>query len=156
MTQMKKLLLALGVGLAAFTASADSSKPFDVGVTNTLALSATQTANMGSVIDLRNWAGFALRLRATGATTNSGNVVVTFARSTDTDPTASTAVWETTPQFTWTVALNSTNAVIGITNLPNDSFSGISGLKVVSIQNTAAGAVGSVKLEVTGKTAQRR
>ena len=159
---MKKLIKLVGLAFTAISFSApvwaDTSKPNDVGVTNTLALSATQTANMGSAQDIRNWDNIALLLRFAGAKLGdegaTGNITVTFARTID-DPTSSSALWDTATRFTWAVPANGTNVVVGVTNIPRDSISGIAGLKVVSIQNGTTNRIDSVKLEIVGKSRSR-
>ena len=157
---MKTLLVgavtAVALILAAPVARADASEPKDIGVTNVLAGSATQTANMGTYVDLRNWEYPSIALTFYGAReagndgVATGNVTVTFARTTG-NPTSSTALWETTPRFTWIVAANGTNTVVGVTNLPRDSISAITGLKVVSIQNGTTNRLDGVALRVTAK-----
>lgn len=155
---MKTLLVgavtAVALILAAPVARADASEPKDFGVTNVLALSATQTVNMGTYADIRNWENVSLALTFYGAALGdglaSGNVTVTLARTTG-NPTSSTAIWETTPRLTWAVPANGTNVVVGITNIPRDSISGITGLKVVSIQNGATNRIDGVALRVTAK-----
>lgn len=157
---MMKTLKFLGLALAlsfAVSARADTSKPFAVGTTNTLAASATQTANMGSVIDVRNWTSVSFLCQYDRLATNMGNVTLTFARTID-DPSQSTARWETTPRFTWvvpTVTPDVTNTVVGVTNLPADSISAIAGLKVISIQNGVAGVMTNFTLSVVGKNRGR-
>lgn len=156
-TTIKLLFAGVAAAAALFlapSARADASEPKDIGVTNVLALSATQTANMGTYVDLRNWEKLSLALTFYGAALGdglaSGNVTVTFARTTG-NPTSSTAIWETTPKFTWAVPANGTNVVVGVTNLPADSFSAITGLKVISIQNGTTNRIDGVALTATAK-----
>lgn len=163
MNTVKTLLagaaLAVAVILASPNARAAASEPKDLGVTNVLALSATQTANMGTYVDIRNWENVSLAFKFAGAalgdgltmpTGTSSNIVVTLARTTG-NPTSSTALWETTPRFTWALAANGTNVVVGVTNLGRDWISGVTGIKVVSIQNTATNRIDGVQLLVTAK-----
>lgn len=158
MNTVKTLLagaaLAVAVILASPNARAAASEPKDLGVTNVLALSATQTANMGTYVDIRNWENVSLALTFYGAALGNGlatsNVVVTLARTTG-NPTSSTALWETTPRFTWTVPVNGTNVVVGVTNLSRDWVNGTTGLKVISIQNGATNRIDGVQLLVTAK-----
>ena len=142
---------AVALILAAPVARADASEPKDIGVTNVLAASATQTVNMGTYVDIRNWENVSLALTFYGvvASTN-GNVTVTFVRTTG-NPTSSAALWETTPKFTWAVPATGTNVIVGVTNLPRDSFSGVTGFKVVSVANGTAGGISGVQLLVTAK-----
>ena len=44
-----------------------------------------------------------------------------------------------------------TNTVVGVTNLPRDSISAITGLKIVSIQNSTTNRLDGVALQVTAK-----
>lgn len=158
MNTMKTLLagaaLAVAVILASPNARAAASEPKDLGVTNVLALSATQTANVGTYADIRNWENVSLALKFYGAALGdglaTGNVTVTFARTTD-NPTSSSALWETATKFTWAVPANGTNVVVGVTNLSRDWISGVTGLKVVSIQNAATNRIDGVQLLVTAK-----
>lgn len=157
MKTFTKILCGLALCLVALLpARADVSKPFDVGVTNVLASSATQTSNMGSVIDIRNWDNVSL-LMSIGrslSTNVSGNITITFARTID-DPTTAAARWETTPRFTFVgavAAANDTLPMVCVTNLAKDFISGITGLKAISIQNGASGVMTNVVLAVTGKT----
>lgn len=150
-----KLLFAGAAAAAALflapAARADASTPKDIGVTNVLAASATQTADLGTYVDIRNWENVSLTLTFYGVTASTnGNVTLTFSRTTG-DPTSSTALWETTPKFTWAVPATGTNVIVGVTNLPRDSFSGITGFKIVSAANGTAGDVSGVKLLVTAK-----
>ena len=149
------ILTAVALAVAALVvaprAAADASAPTDIGMTNSLTLSATQTTDLGNVLDIRKWENVSLTLKFVGAAGVTGNAVLTFARTASADPKASTAVWETTPRFTWTVASNGTNAVVGFTNLPRDSISAVTGLKLVSAQNTVTSNLTSVALLATGK-----
>jgi len=158
MNTVKTLLagaaLAVAVILASPNARAAASEPKDLGVTNVLALSATQTANMGTYVDIRNWENVSLALGFYGAALGdglaTGNITVTLARTTG-NPTSSTALWETATKFTWAVPANGTNVVVGVTNLSRDWVSGVTGLKVVSIQNAATNRIDGVQLLVTAK-----
>ena len=60
-------------------------------------------------------------------------------------------MWETATKFTWAVPANGTNVVVGVTNLSRDWVSGVTGLKVVSIQNAATNRIDGVQLLVTAK-----
>jgi Flp pilus assembly protein TadG len=159
MNTVKTLLagaaLAVAVILASPNARAAASEPKDLGVTNVLALVATQTSDLGTYVDIRNWENVSMAFTFYGAAlgdglTTSSNVTVTFARTTG-NPTSSSALWETTPKFTWAVPANGTNVVVAVTNLPRDSISGITGFKVVSIQNAATNRIDGVQLLVTAK-----
>jgi hypothetical protein len=158
MNTVKTLLagaaLAVAVILASPNARAAASEPKDLGVTNVLALSATQTANMGTYVDIRNWENVSLALGFYGAALGdglaTGNITVTLARTTG-NPTSSTALWETATKFTWAVPANGTNVVVGVTNLSRDWVSGVTGLKVISIQNGATNRIDGVQLLVTAK-----
>lgn len=141
------LLGAVALSLVALPAQArDESSPITVSVTNAVPGGVTDTVGIGSAVDIRTWRLVSLQSSFTGSTTNIGNVVFTFARSVD------GVKYETTPRLTWTLALNTTNEVVGITNLPIDTISGSGFLKVVSVQNTAAGGTaGSLVLKVNRK-----
>lgn len=152
---MKTLLAgavtAVALILAAPFARADASAPKDIGMTNALVASATQTADLGTYVDCRNWENISLTLTFYGVTASTnGNVTLTFVRTTG-DPTSSSALWETTPKFTWAVPATGTNVIVGVTNLPRDSFSGITGFKLVSAANGTAGNISGVHLLVTAK-----
>lgn len=150
MTTMKKLLAVLTLGLLAFGARADVSRSASFGVTNTAAANVTTTANVGSAIDIGNWQNIALQCSFVGSATTNNNLVITFSRTID-DPDSSTAVWETTPKFTWTIPTDGTNSVVGFTNMPRDTISAVRGLKVLSIQNTATNTLSSLTLRLIGK-----
>lgn len=157
MTMKKLITILAGVLAIGLTARGDSSAPTDFGTTTTVAAAATVTSGLGDGLDLDKWKDFALMCTFSGATsaTNVGNIVITFARSIY-DKDSSSAIWETTPQFTWTIPLNQSNTVVAFTNLGKDWVSGVRSIKPVSIQNTSAHAVttndvSSFKLLIVGK-----
>lgn len=123
-------------------------------MTNAVPSGTTESTYVGSGVDLRNWKSVALQLEGSciqGANVG-GNLTLTFAR-TASNLSPSSAVYETANRFTWSVlagAINSTNTVIGLTNLPNDQISGITGLKLISVQ-AVSNSVSGLKITVTRK-----
>lgn len=91
-----------------------------------------------------NNVGLALRFTGAGAATD--NLTLTFARSVD------GSNYETTPRFTWRVALNGTTAVVGYTNLVESTIGAARYLKLVSIQNEGTNNATNVYVEVIKKT----
>lgn len=162
--------LCVGIAVLAFAFSALGQAPAEVSavvlgsaaspsnqtavMTNAVPSGTTESTLVGSGVDLRNWKSVALQLEGTciqGANAG-GNLTLTFAR-TATPAGPSTAVYETANRFTWSVlagAINSTNTVVGLTNLPLDQVSGITGLKLVSVQ-AVSNSVSGLKITVTRK-----
>lgn len=163
--------LCVGSAVMAFAFSAFSQAPAEVSavvlgsaaspaplqtvvMTNAVPSGTTESTLVGSGVDLRNWKTVALQLEGSciqGANVG-GNLTLTFAR-TASNAGPSAAVYETANQFTWSIlagAINSTNTVVGLTNLPIDQISGITGLKLVSVQ-AVSNSVSGLKITVTRK-----
>jgi hypothetical protein len=131
-----------------------------VYLTNTIPGGTTESVNVGSGIDLRGWKSISLQL--SGVAVNGSNaspaLTLTFARSA-TGASPDNCVYETTPRFQWVVAAGgvmaggvaSTNTVVCFTNLPNDSISGASALKLISAASTTSNAWSSLTISVNRK-----
>lgn len=122
-----------------------------VALTNAIPASTTESTHVGSGVDLREWENVSLQTSFNSGSAGTGTVTLTFARSGGRlGPADSGIVYETTPRFTWVLAANGTNTVVGHTNLPRDSISGAAALRLVSV---AAGtnALANFTLTVTRK-----
>lgn len=158
---MKNTLLVLGLflGLAAY---ADESSPIRIGsalgdrgqtvaLTNAVPAGATESTLVGSGVDCREWNRFALYVEYSSVAGSSNNAAtLTFVRSGDNAGPA-TATYETTPKFTLALTPSGTNVSRCLTNLPFDSFSAITGLKLYSITAGANSALANLKLTVVRK-----
>lgn len=146
---MKTIALSFLLGgLALLSAGAADYNARSIGATNSLTASATQTTNLGDVIDLKNYTRLGLQVEFTHAsTTAAGNCVITLARSAD------GVTYETTPRLTWTIPNNSTTQVVAYTNLPTANIDNVRYIKVVSLQNTATNAMTGFKIWAIRKTA---
>lgn len=147
---MKTIALSFLLGgLALLSAGAADYDARSIGATNSLTASATQTSNLGNVIDLKNYTRLGLQVEFTHstATPGSGNCVITLARSAD------GVTYETTPRLTWTIANNNTTQVVAYTNLPTANIDNVRYIKVVSLQNTATNAMTGFKIWAIRKTA---
>jgi len=156
---MKLLKYAIAFALVALTARGEVSvvnlsTTANGSLTNVIPASTTTSTQMGNGANLSQWKTVALQASFASTATNAGNLVLTFARSgsqlgSETSPTQAT--YETTT-WTWTLANNGTNNVVGLTNLPATFIDGVSAIKLISAQNTAsAGAVSNLSLLITRK-----
>lgn len=156
---MKKLLTILAASLMAGSAFAAETSPIRLGsalgdrgqtvaLTNVVPASSTESTLVGSPVDIREWDRVGLLLSFASPSAGTANTTLTFARSGSKE--LATAVFETTPRFTWVVAANGTNTVVGFTNLPNDSLSGVSFLKLISV-GTGTNIVTNLTVTVTRK-----
>ena len=121
-------------------------------LTNAVPASSTESTNVGSGVDLREWKNVALQVSFAGAAGTNATATLTFVRTaTRLGPADSGVVWETTPAFTWVVSAGTASGtVVGVTNLPNDSFSGLTGLKLKSIAS-GTNALSGITLTVNRK-----
>lgn len=123
-------------------------------MTNAVPSGTTESTLVGAGVDLRAWRSVSIQLEGTciqGANAG-GNLTLKFARSA-THASPALQVYETTPPIIWSVpagAINSTNSVANLTNLPLDSISGITGLKLVSVQ-AISNSVSGLKVTVLRK-----
>ena len=156
---MKLLKYAIAFALVALTARGEVSvvnlsTTANGSLTNVIPASTTTSTQIGNGANLSQWKTVALQASFASTATNAGNLVLTFARSgsqlgSETSPTQAT--YETTT-WTWTLANNGTNNVVGLTNLPATFIDGVSAIKLISAQNTAsAGAVSNLSLLITRK-----
>lgn len=154
---MKKLILAaLSVLALAGHAFAEVS-PIRLGsalgdtgqtavLTNTVPTNTAESTNVGSPVDVKEWQRVALQVSFNSATAGTTNIAFVFVRSGSRDK--STAVYETTPTLTWNVPANGTNTVVAHTNLPLDTITGTSFIKLKSV-TTASGGNSCSNLTVT-------
>lgn len=140
---MKKLIaLLFSVGLvgAAYAAS-DGSPVVIQDVVTGVSANTTVTDDLGGPVEVARWSRVAVFVGFKGTATNSGNVVLTFARTVDVNPYRNAgALFETASDLTATVALNGTNEVRAVVPLDPDKLHGVTGIRLLSIQNTAASA----------------
>lgn len=157
---MKLLKYAIAFALVALTARGEVSvvnlsTTANGSLTNVIPAATTASTQLGNGANLAQWKTVALQASFVLTTTNVGNLVLTFARSgsqlgSETSPTQAT--YETATTWTWTLANNGTNNVVGLTNLPATFIDGVSAIKLISAQNTAsAGAVSNLSLLITRK-----
>lgn len=125
-------LLAAIVGLAT-PAFADFGTT-DLGINSRITNNATFTSNTGSPVKLANHDNVGFAFRFQGDQAGTGAITLTFARSVD------GTNWETTPRFTWSVALNGNTAVVAYTNFPSAVIGAAGYLKVAQIANADANA----------------
>lgn len=146
---MKKLTTIVftvaALALLALPTLADVS-PVDVGMTNTVAAETTLTTGLGSAVNVENQdnVGVTCAFKTTSADTSTGDITLLFARSFD------GTVYETTPKLSFIVPSNSTNLVVGYTNLTVSSIGSAKWLKLVSFQNAATNSLTNV-VTVIGK-----
>lgn len=167
---MKTFLKLVGAAIVALGVTAFGTDTLDVSaiplgstlspttqtavMTNAVPSGTTESTFVGSGVDLRQWRSVAIQLEGTciqGANVG-GNLTLTFAR-TASGAGPATAVYDNANRITWSVlagAINSTNTVVGITNLPMDYVSGITGLKLISVQ-AISNSVSGLKITVTRK-----
>lgn len=159
MTKLLKFTLGL-VALLGFTAFADevSQKDFNgvtagdtggVAITNYIPATTTQTALVGNGIDVRGWDRLSLKATFSGVAAGTSNITVTLVRSTS-NTTPDLATYETVRPMTWVFPLNGTNTQVIVTNLPRDSVSGITALKIYSVA-TGADALTNLTVKITRK-----
>lgn len=158
---MNYLKYTLGLlALLGFTAFADevSQKNFDgtqdgntgtTVITNFIPATTTQTANLGEGVDVRGWDRLSLTATYKGVAAGTSNITVTLVRST-THTTPNLATYETIRPMTWVFALNGTNTAVAVTNLPHDTISGITALKIYSVA-TGADALTNLTVKITRK-----
>jgi hypothetical protein len=151
--------LLAGIGLTAFGDEV-SQKNFNgtldgntgtIVITNFIPATTTQTAHLGEGVDLRGWDRFALTASYAGVAAGTSNITVTLVRS-GRNTTPDLATYETVRPMTWVFPLNGTNTQVIVTNLPRDSVSGITALKLYSV-GVGSDALTNLTVKITRKRA---
>ena len=175
LTRIKRALRRLATGLGAatlcgFTATASEQTdlvnvplPALVAATNRIAASTTYTNTVATNgVSLINWDRASIAVTVLPSALDAdGTLVLTFVRTQYPNAAGTTsavnryassaATWETGAFLTWTLSLAATNSLTIITNLPTGWIDGVTGLKVLSIQNTATNEVGGITVKVLRK-----
>jgi len=148
-TTMKKFLSLVLIGAVCALCTAPPARADvgtqSMGITNTLAASATQTTGVGSVVKVDDHRDIGLVFRGQGSDEGTGNITLLIGRSAD------GVTFETTPRFSWVVAAASTNAFVAYTNMTETVLGAAGYLKVFSIQNAATNSITNCSLTVIKK-----
>lgn len=114
-----------------------------VAIPSTATNEVENTTPTGSAVPVDKQDFVGAQFITTGDDTDTGNLVLKFARSTD------GSTFETTKQFGWAIPMNGTTRVIAYTNFPPEVIGGAKFIKVVSINNTnelSSGKTNSLKI----------
>ncbi len=131
---MKKLLTSL-IMMAALAVTVQAQvSVINLGATNSVTASATETKNLGSAVDVSKHRTVGVEARFQGSAAGTNDVIYLFKLSSD----GKTYESGTTFKAAW--AQNSTNAVIGVTNVPETHLGCFKYIKLYSIQNQDADA----------------